>query len=497
VAYSGGRGEDDSLSSRERLDQVNRWSLSIMTRLNRDILEGRVPHGDFGSEFEVSVLARLPAPESFSPSQARQLVVLLGLAGASVARHYQEAGQAHRATPELAFDGLTAGSARESFGRYFARLAERTGTGHGRRDSYASLVRWNLPAAEVWWGGELLAELPTAFDDGLVRSYTGVADEHRFFGLLKASEVLERAVNLQLMPLSDGSIDLRADEALARIGRAVVLLDALRELNHDFAVRPEDQGLGVAHFMDVFRQYAVHWEAGDIPPSGALDPEALIRDLLVGIALPSYPDHLRRMFAGLLDGERATLTRLLERVSLPVSALRLAGLDPVDLAAGTPAELDRLVAEVPVLAGLHLLLNAHARVSGVHLRLSKRFLFAPQRARDQAGLGDPGVVSNRTGTTGMDESRLEMLTRARRHHALSPLHVVATRDLERLAGLDRPRPAADPAVVRGAGPPQVLVRFTGSKLPSYDLGLPDRDDRRDPIFRGGRGQIEHAEPGAA
>ena len=40
------------------------------------------------------------------------------------------------------------------------------------------------------------------------------------------------------------------------------------------------------HFMDVFRQFAVHWTADDIPPSGALDPEALKRDFLLGIGIP-------------------------------------------------------------------------------------------------------------------------------------------------------------------------------------------------------------------
>ena len=98
-----------------------------MTALNRDILAGRIPREDFAAEFEMAVLASLPAPEAFSPVQAQQLVVMLGLAGASVGRHYQEAGQVHRTTPERAFLGLTVGSAEEPFGQYFARLADRTG----------------------------------------------------------------------------------------------------------------------------------------------------------------------------------------------------------------------------------------------------------------------------------------------------------------------------------------------------------------------------------
>jgi hypothetical protein len=473
VAYWDGQGEQDFLSPAELLDRVNRWSLLGMTALNRGILDGRITSENFVAEFQAGALAELPSPEDFTPVQAQRLTVLLGLAGASAGRHYQEAGPAHRATPAEAFRGLTVGSAQEPFVPYFARLAARTGTGHGPRDTYASLVRWNLPAAEVWWDGERLAVLPSVFDDGLVRSYTGVADEHRFFGLLKGSEALEHAVNQELLPLSDGSIDLLDDEARPRIARAVLLLDALRELNHAFSVRSPEEGLGVDYFMDVFRQYAVHWERDDIPPSGALDVEALIRDLLVGIALPSYPDHLRRMFPGLLDVERSTLTSLMERESLPAVALRQAGLDQVDLAAGSAPELGRLVVQFPVLAALHLLLNANARVAGVHLRLSKLFLFAPQRARERAGLGDPGVVSNRTGTTGMDESRLEMLTRVRHQHSLMPLHVIATRELERLSGVERLGGGRDhPGGRDHSGEPQISVRFTGSSLAPYDLGLP-------------------------
>jgi hypothetical protein len=36
--------------------------------------------------------------------------------------------------------------------------------------------------------------------------------------------------------------------------------------------------------------------------------------------------------------------------------------------------------------------------------LAKKYLFAPQRERNRADAGDTGVVSNRRGTTGMDES---------------------------------------------------------------------------------------------
>lgn len=447
------------------LDLVNDWSLRRMTELNQEVLEGRTSGAAFRLDFARNVLEHLPAPEMLTSVQAQRLMVILGLAGASVGRHHQEAAEINRGTPELAFAGLAVGTGNEPFLGYFTRLAGQTGTGHGNRDSYASLVRWNLPPAEVRWAGEQLAVLPSVFDDGLVRSYTGVPDETRFFGLLKASEVLEKAVNQQLLPLSDGSLDLGDEEALRRIARAVLLLDALRELNHHFAVLPPDQGLGVSYFMDVFRQYAVHWQHEDIPPSGAQDAEALFRDLIVGIAMPSYPEHLRRLFPALLDDERAMLETLFSRDSVPAAALRRAGVEPERLGQCSEPELREIIGRHPILAALYLLLNAHARVAGVHLMLSKRFLFGPQRIRDREGLGDPGVVSNRSGTTGMDESRLELLTRARHDHVLSPLRLVPIRVLEAVGRPDR---------IHLEMPRQheVVVQFTDSALSAVQLGLP-------------------------
>jgi hypothetical protein len=457
----------DSASLVRLLQDVNEWSLHSLTVMNHGILTTGADPGAVKAALATGVLTRLPAAEAFSPQQAQQLVVLLGLAGASVGRHYQEADLVHRDSPQQAFSALTATAAGIPFLQYFEQLAERTGTGHCARDSFASLVRWNVPAVEVEYGGRLVARLDTVFTDGLVRTYTGAVDEQRFFGLLKASEVVERAVNAELVPLSDGSVGLDEAEALTRIMRAVALLNALRELNHDFADRPTGQGLQVTHFMDVFRQFAVHWEPGDIPPSGALDVEALIRDLVVGIDLPGYPDHIRRVSPGLLGDERATLDRLLNRPSLPLAALKMAQCAP-DAVAGTSAsDLHRLVTRHPVLAALYLLLNAHARVAGVHLRLTKIFLFDPQRARDLAGIGDVGVVSNRSGTTGMDEARLDMFTRVRRQHILAPLRVLGARTLEAAA-----RPATDsPDTAMSRA---VLVRFTGTELDPYDLGLPAR-----------------------
>jgi hypothetical protein len=435
------------------IDRVNAWVLTDLASLNQAILTRRRPPGDLGLELARSALADLPPPEFLSPEQAQQLVVLLGLAGASLSRHYQELGPGQRATPEAAFDPCPVGGEAIPFLAYFRRLADRTGTGHCYRDSYAALTRWNLPATEVWWAGERIAVLTGVFGDGLVRTYTGTADERRFFELIKVSETIERAVNTALMPLSDATLDARHPEALDRVGLAVVLLEELRRLNAHFAALPPEQSLQADYFMDVFRQYAAHWTLGDVPPSGAADPEAIARDYLLGIRTPGYEEHTIRIFPALLGSERELLTRLMQRPSLPEIALWSLGLDAVALARMSPAQLREVVGRHPVLAALYLLLVAHARMSGVHLKIAKKYLFAPQRKREAAGLGDPGVVSNRRGTTGMEERHLDELTRARHRHVLACLHALGGTELALMAGLAR---------VRAAAPgPGGLIRFSG------------------------------------
>jgi hypothetical protein len=455
------------------IDRVNAWVLTELASLNQDILLRRRPPGDLSAELARSVLADLPPPEVLSPEQAQQLVVLLGLAGASLCRHYQELDPDHRATPEAAFDPCPVGGERTPFLAYFKRLAERTGTGHCYRDSYAALTRWNVPATEVWWAGERIAVLAGVFSDGLIRTYTGTADERRFFELIKVSEAIEHAINTALMPLSDGTLDARHPEALDRVGLAAVLLGEVRQLNAHFAALPPDEGLRADYFMDVFRQYAAHWTLRDIPPSGAADPEAIARDCLLGTSTPGYEAHTKEIFPALLDSERELLTRLMQRPSVPETVLRSLGLHALTLAQASPAQLREAVGRYPVLAALYLLLAAHARMAGVHLRIAKKYLFAPQRQREAAGLGDPGVVSNRLGTTGMDELYLEDLTRARHQHLLAFLHILGGTELNSLAGLGRIRDASP-----GLGG---LIRFTwpgngrggrpGDWLPALEEGV--------------------------
>jgi hypothetical protein len=403
---------------------VGTWILDDLPLLNQAILTQQAPPDRLTEVLRESVLAELPAPEQLEPVEAQRQVVHLGLVGASVARHFQERTPDGKAQPELAFDGLVAGSGGMPFRAYFAALADRTGTGHCHRETYASLVRWNVGTVEVRLDDHLIATLPGVFDDGRVRSYTGTGGEERFFVLVKRSEAIEMAVNDLLEPLSRDGARLESSDAVTRVRQATALLEALRRLFLDFAAQPSQRSMPAEHFMDVFRQFAVHWSPSDIPPSGALDPEALKRDFLLGIGIEDYDRHVRRLFPALLDNERNTLDRLMAQPTLPARLLVAASVDPGRLAAADHSDLRRLLCEHPAILDWYRLLTAHARAAGAHLMLTKKFLFKPQRERDLAGIGDQLLVSNRAGTTGMTETFLERLTRARREHALAALRSV-------------------------------------------------------------------------
>jgi len=415
------------------------WTLTELPRHNRAVLFDGAPPSAMTDELAGEILPGLPAPENLPAPEAKRLLVLLGFVGASVARHRQERDPAFREDPERAFDGVRVGPAQTPFRQYFAGLAERTGTGHYHRDSYASLVRWNVGTTYVRWREETLAVLPGAFDDGAVRTYAGAVGEVRFFELVKKGEAVELAINGMLQPLSDGTVEFDSVDGISRAVAATALLDALRQLFREFVALPDDEGMTPEYFMDVFRQFAVHWSRDDIPPSGALDPEALKRDFLLGISLPGYASHVRRIFPALLAAERVALEGLAGRPPLPVMLLRALDIVPAggpadasavpetkEILAGLPvAHLRDLMVRHPALGVWYRLLVAHARASGAHLQLSKRFLFKPQAQRDSTGIGDAELVSNRRGTTGMDESLLERLTRARKDHVLSCLRVPA------------------------------------------------------------------------
>lgn len=412
----------------------NEWSVSDLPRMNRAVLSGAAKPEELAARFSRFVLADLPDPRSVRASDARRLVVVLGMTGSSIARHYQERDISLKTRPHKSFQDLHVGAQRTPFLAYFAELTAATGTGHSPRDSYASLVRWNLPTAEVIADGKVVASLPGSFPDTATRTYTADPGEVSFFELLKASEAYELAVNDTLEPLAQGAIGILSQEAGERVELATRVLAALYRINLGFSLQSsQGRGLSTEHFMDVFRQFAVHWQAGDIPPSGAQDPEFLRRDLLLGIDFPGYTKHVRRVFPALLAAERRTLGHAMARPTLPSMLLDAVGLQGEDLESMPTDRLHAVVREHPQLALWYLLLKANARIGAVHLMLTEKFLFKPQRTRDARGVGDRPLVSNRRGTTGMDEPLLVQLARARQRHPLSAFGRIPDSDLEQIA----------------------------------------------------------------
>ena len=434
--------------------ELNRWTLTELPRLNRAILAGTQSPEALVRHLASTALIGLPLPESMRPTEANQLVVLLGLAGASVGRHYQEQDLTRKATPDRAFIPLRVGLDGIPFLDYFRRLASATGTGHPDRDSYASLVRWNAPATEVRVAGTVVTRLPGAFADGMIRTYTDDPGEVAFFALLKKSEALELAANDLLQPISEGSVDILSADATDRVRLATLALRALRRLNLDFASAPvSGGGLRSEHFMDVFRQFAVHWAAGDLPPSGAQDPEFLRRDLLLGLDFAGYERQVVRIMPTLLESDRALLTRLLRAPPLPTVLLRSLHLDRAGMTTLSAGQLRGLVSGRPELGAWYLLLAANAKFAATHLMLTEKFLFRPQRERDATGIGDRLLVSNREGTTGMGHPILEQLTRARLRHPLATLVRLPASELARLSGLPPTPPITSEDVA-------VMVRFS-------------------------------------
>ncbi|MER7820454.1 hypothetical protein [Streptomyces sp. NPDC096153] len=378
----------------------------------------------------------LPQPESFSIDEAKQILVHLSLAGASVVRHYQEHDIAREDDLSHPLRILQVGAKGLLFRDYFNRLANNSGTGHPNRDSYAALARWNVPTAEVSWNGKTLCRIPGAFNDGSVRTYTGDPGERAFFEILKKCEAVELAVNKVLIEVIDNFSEVSSEEASDRINMASHLLATVHRLNLDFASMPPESALHPDHFLDVFRQFATHWETGDIPPSGAQDVEYLKRDLILGINFPDYFHHVQRMFPALLAEERDSLTKLAQYPSFASRIMEKLGITG-DLSVASEAKIHAVLSENRPLASCYFLLQTNARVASSHLMLTKKYLFKPHHEREKSGVPDGKLVSHSAGTTGMVERLLERLMKARKDHELKYLGNRTDRKyLMKIAGIE-------------------------------------------------------------
>ena len=428
------------------LPGTDHWSTHTLPRLNTEILAG---HGSLKKLiFEMNArLAQLPQAEDISPLTAQQLVVHLGIWGSSIGRHYQDLLPGLRHDPSNALTALK-GPAGLSFRTYFDQLADRTGTGHPSRDAYASLILWNVGSMRAVWKGQVLADIPGVFDDGHIRTYTDDVGEQQILHLFKACETLERASNNVLEPLWAQSGPPAPAETEERLIIASHMLAGARRQVVDFPHGDDRGSLTPDQFVDVFRQFAIHWDPDDIPPSGPQDVEFLTRDLMNGMGTPAYQHHIRKIFPGLLLPECVRLAALMERPhSLPHTLLETAGLTTEQLAAMTPRELGSTAQDHPALAACYFYLRASARLSAAHLAMAKKYLFKVTRKRNEQGLVDNAPVSNDLGITGLAEMVMERLHDARKRH---PLHAFGHLPAAELSALSRipPNPNLDSTQTR-------------------------------------------------
>src|SRR5690349_1968685 len=107
------------------VDRLETWLRTELPRLNRAVLFDSAPPSLVADRLAEEVLPGLPAPENLTRLQAQRLIIGLGLAGASIARHFQEGHPERKADPERSFDDLWVGSL--PFTTYVAALAEQTG----------------------------------------------------------------------------------------------------------------------------------------------------------------------------------------------------------------------------------------------------------------------------------------------------------------------------------------------------------------------------------
>ena len=429
---------------RTALSKMNEWTHRRMTVLNHEILKRRALPSILVKELNEGPLRIAPPVESISPIAARQLMTMIGMYGSSVGRHYQEVYPALKETPSKALEELFATELALPFCEYVRRVAERTETGHQPKDAFASLVRWNVPSSRLVWEGQELASIRGYFPDS-TRTYTGAEGEATFFKLLKKAETFEAAANDIFLSIVRREVPLDSGDTLERVRLAKLLLDGVRCVNLEYFAKNEngEQSLTPEHFMDVFRQFAVHWDNGDIPSSGSQDAEFLRRDLYLGIRVAGYDRHLRRMFPALLDEERDLLEEGMQLPCISSLVLEKLSLSEEECAKLSKEALLALVREHPFVLDYYMLLHANARVASSHLGLAKEFLFNPMRERASQGRSDAVVVSNWAGTTGMLEQLLESLTEGRRQHALRFLGGVPLEQLLQIASLREPRMSSE------------------------------------------------------
>jgi hypothetical protein len=434
-AAGGHEGDDHTsapLGPEGASGQLTRWLEADLPRLNGDILAGRRPLSDLVAAVNAA-MAGLDSPTRCAVDECRRRLVALGMVGSSAERHSQEAGE----PPGAALRQLVVGG--WPFRKYVATLASRVG--HPPRDSLLTQVLWNAPAVSVYLpeAATPYLTLPSVFADreGPI-TYSDDPGESHILLLLKRCVALEVAANDHLWPLCEGSLTLHGHQALRHVEAATLFLRAVRAELRLFTQRTE---FTAAFFLDVFRQYACAWDGEETysAPSGAHDPAAIARDILLGIGIDGFEAHVDHLFDVLDPPGQADVTRARSATSLAdllAKALKLDGL------AGISSEVAAELAFAhPWLANYYRLYQANGDVSAAHWALIYKYIVGPTRDREE----DAVVVSNREGTSGMGMDTLRQNVSARTNHPLSCLRDV----------FKAPRAHTEPGakVVVSGGPP--------------------------------------------
>lgn len=428
---------------------LNEWALKKFPEYNRKVLARQIPFAELINLIN-GFLKQIPDIDHLYTIDTKRLLVILGIWGSSVIRHYQEA---HPGTvkqfPDAALKCLTIGEKKGDFREYFNQLAHLSETGHPPRDAYASLVRWNTPTSTVYWNNQPISQLEGVFNDNYIRTYTDDIGEQLILELFKRCEALEKAANDALAPLWNGSVgNFSNDEVLYRFTLATHMLAGIQRLMLDFPFGDSRGKLTADYFIDVFRQFAIHWDVDDVPPSGPQDVEFIKRDLLTGMGLPRYIQHVHRIYPGLLEEERNELSKLFHLQALPLQLLERVGLTHPSLDILSKEDLALILKENPVIVYCYVFLCTNARLSAAHLMLAKRYLFKPMRIREKLGVAaDDAAVPNENGITGLAEGALERLNQGRKHHLLIRLAQFTSNELFQIAGVGRcPELATDEAL---------------------------------------------------
>jgi hypothetical protein len=427
------------------IEGMKTWVVGTLPALNQAAYHGSLSYEALAAICNDALLPQAPPVEALNPEQAMQVLMLLGLCGSSIERHAQQqtlrralAMMAPPApptpppvTPGRGLERLLV-DRHQRFIDYFQRVADVIG--HPYRDSFTTYIAYNGPAIAILHPdtGARIHRLPAGFPDGTLLTYTKQDAEVEFIRLLKECAGLQGAANLFLEQLQQAGIPVAHRDAIRAALHATTLLCAIRAKMVEFMRRSSFQA---DFFLDILRQYACPWSQ-DRPlraPSGANDPTALHRDVMLFAELvpssehfPGYKAHVHQVCSVLMPPEVERITRASRTASLEEQIYMQLGLTKQAINALNERAVLSVLAQHPWLAAYALLYKAQKDVSHTHYGTVMHYLVQPKRARDAHA--DPReavtIVANTHGTTGMDPLQImKHLNEARAHHFLASLSI--------------------------------------------------------------------------